>query len=143
MIREWTRNRDFCRPNIGFGGQGNKEGQVKMECPVCHLGTLEAMRVNYPARKDGRWVLVENVPAMVCDVCGERTYTADIATRIMAVLSPTSVPIEARWTPVYDFDRINTAAPATIPEISTGAVLAGMALIGSTYIEPTYEPAVA
>ena len=110
-----------------------------MECPVCHLGTLELLSVNYPVRKDGRWVLVENVPAMVCDVCGERAYSAEVTTRLLAVLSPTSVPIEFRWTPVYDYDRISTAAPATIQEISTGITDGG-----STAVAPTiYEPAVA
>jgi YgiT-type zinc finger domain-containing protein len=43
-------------------------------CDFCD-GTLEARTVTVDWRGGGRLVVIENVPALVCDRCGERYFS--------------------------------------------------------------------
>lgn len=42
-----------------------------MTCPVCGQGDLHAGSTTFAADADGTVVVVRNVPADVCEVCGE------------------------------------------------------------------------
>lgn len=43
-------------------------------CPRCHTGKLELKKVVYVQWQDPNLVIVDRIPAMVCDNCGEKTY---------------------------------------------------------------------
>lgn len=43
-------------------------------CPVCHVGRLQPRATSYVRWLGDRLLVVHRVPAVVCDVCGERAY---------------------------------------------------------------------
>lgn len=51
-----------------------------MECHYCG-GRLEKRHVEHVGRwgEEGRWVLVKDVPALVCTQCGERFFLPGVA----------------------------------------------------------------
>ena len=40
------------------------------KCTACHTGTYKDKPVLFSARRGDRLLVVEDVPALVCDVCG-------------------------------------------------------------------------
>ena len=42
-----------------------------MKCFVCRNGDTKLGRITYHAERDGRSVLVRDVPAAICNQCGE------------------------------------------------------------------------
>ena len=47
-------------------------------CYFCVRGTVEEKRVTVALRWGGTLVIIENVPATVCNACGERSYAASV-----------------------------------------------------------------
>lgn len=43
-------------------------------CPSCHLGRLRKQIMVYVQWYGDNLLVANRMPAMVCDVCGERTY---------------------------------------------------------------------
>ncbi|RME76880.1 MAG: YgiT-type zinc finger protein [Chloroflexi bacterium] len=43
-------------------------------CPTCHTGRLQKRLVSYLEWHGGALLVVNKMPAIVCDVCGERIY---------------------------------------------------------------------
>jgi HTH-type transcriptional regulator/antitoxin MqsA len=50
-----------------------------MTCEVCDNTTFHAARVSQGYNVDGRLCWVEDIPAEICDRCGEANFTAEIA----------------------------------------------------------------
>jgi YgiT-type zinc finger domain-containing protein len=50
-----------------------------MTCEVCGNQSFRATRVSQGFNVDGRLFWVEDIPAEVCDRCGEANFTAEIA----------------------------------------------------------------
>ena len=42
-------------------------------CPICHVGKLREKKTTFTQVFDGQVIVMPNVSALVCDVCGERT----------------------------------------------------------------------
>ena len=51
-------------------------------CDLCRGGRLEETRVQTALWEGERLVVVEEVPALVCNGCGERFYDDETATRL-------------------------------------------------------------
>jgi YgiT-type zinc finger domain-containing protein len=51
-------------------------------CDLCSAGRLRSRQVREYYRTGRRLVVMERVPAYVCDKCGERYYDADVAKRM-------------------------------------------------------------
>jgi len=51
-------------------------------CDLCQAGRLRSRQVREYYRFGKRMVVMEGVPAWVCDRCGERYYTAVVAKRM-------------------------------------------------------------
>jgi YgiT-type zinc finger domain-containing protein len=49
------------------------------KCSICKTGTLRPGMTNVTHERDGHVVVVKNVPAEICDTCGEYYLDADIA----------------------------------------------------------------
>ena len=43
-------------------------------CPHCHTGKIEWRKVVYVQWQSPDTVIVDHIPAKVCDNCGEKTY---------------------------------------------------------------------
>ncbi len=54
-------------------------------CALCN-GKLEEGTTEFMARASGEVVIINNVPALVCEQCGEAYYTVEISRKIDAVM---------------------------------------------------------
>lgn len=43
-------------------------------CPTCHIGQMLLKKVPYVQWYDGKHIVVDRIPALVCDRCGELSY---------------------------------------------------------------------
>ena len=55
-----------------------------MKCLVCHLGMVER-HVALDLRYGGELVVVEEVPATVCENCGERVFTPEVTRQVQTL----------------------------------------------------------
>lgn len=75
------------------------------QCNVCR-GHLKHQKVTYTQFHKGKLVVVENVPAWVCEQCGERYYDPDVAERLLTVIRSGRAPDRMIEVGVYDLDRV-------------------------------------
>ncbi len=52
--------------------------------------------------RNGRFIIIENVPAWVCEQCGETLYDPEVVDQIQAVVWSDKPPVRTIETPVYD-----------------------------------------
>lgn len=57
-----------------------------ISCPMCHVGKLHERYVTHSQIFEGHLVVINHVPAMVCDVCGERILDRDVLARLSGLL---------------------------------------------------------
>jgi YgiT-type zinc finger domain-containing protein len=55
-------------------------------CPVCHVGKLRERTLNYTQVYDGQFIVIPNVHALVCDVCGEKVLDHTMLGRLYGLL---------------------------------------------------------
>jgi YgiT-type zinc finger domain-containing protein len=55
-------------------------------CPVCHVGKLQERTVNYTQVYEGQFIVIPNVHALVCDVCGEKVLDHVVLGRLYGLL---------------------------------------------------------
>lgn len=56
------------------------------KCHVCHSIDARETLVSEMFEIDGKFYLVENIPATVCSRCGEEVFSREIAERIRSML---------------------------------------------------------
>ena len=71
------------------------------ECTLCSEGQYLDKHIVFSFRRGDRLVVIEGVPALVCDVCGGRIITEDTAREIERVA--TGTPIDSA--PLYHFPQ--------------------------------------
>ncbi len=73
------------------------------ECNVC--GSKEAVRkpVSQVFDVDGKPVLVENIPALVCARCGEATVDLEVGEKIRMMIHGESKPVRSIAVDVFDY----------------------------------------
>jgi YgiT-type zinc finger domain-containing protein len=64
------------------------------ECHICGHGKARDERVSEVFTVDGRRVLVEHIPAQVCERCGEATFSSDTAEQIRELVHGHSQPVK-------------------------------------------------
>ena len=57
-----------------------------MRCLTCKNGTMEQSTTTYFAHLKNCYVIIENVPCMKCDQCGEEFFTASVLEKIEDIL---------------------------------------------------------
>lgn len=57
------------------------------KCPTCGAGSLRPGTTVFAADVDGTVVVVRNVPASVCDVCGEAYIDEGVSEEIEATIN--------------------------------------------------------
>jgi YgiT-type zinc finger domain-containing protein len=79
------------------------EASAATICPYCH-GRCEAQIITLTLRRSpARFAVIRNVPADVCQVCGESQFTLPTTLRLLTALQEESTPVEVALTPIYDF----------------------------------------
>ena len=71
------------------------------ECTLCHSGAYEEKLVVFSARRDGRLIVVEDVPALVCGTCGDQVFTEEASRGIERALEGEP----AYSSPIYRFPQ--------------------------------------
>jgi len=74
-----------------------------MMCEVCGIGERQEKLIRYSLLFDDKLVVVEHVPASVCDHCGETTLTPDVVERLQEMGWQSRPPVKVLETPVYEF----------------------------------------
>ena len=65
--------------------------------------TLGELRVNYILEMDGKFVVIQNVPARVCLETGERLFSPQTVERLQQIVWEHRQPTRVIETPVFDF----------------------------------------
>jgi HTH-type transcriptional regulator/antitoxin MqsA len=74
-----------------------------MKCDVCGVGERRQELIRYHVEFGGKLVVVEHVPALVCDHCGEISIAPQVASSVQRTVWGAKPPIRAIETPVYEF----------------------------------------
>ncbi len=73
-----------------------------MNCDVCG-SPMNEETVTYTIHLEEKLVVVEHVPAKVCDQCGERLCSAETVERLQKTVWEQRSPSRMLQTPVFDF----------------------------------------
>jgi YgiT-type zinc finger domain-containing protein len=65
--------------------------------------TMVERKVTYTLEKDGKFVIVENVPARVCLETGEQFFSPETVERLQRMILEDEKPKKVIQTPVYEF----------------------------------------
>lgn len=60
-------------------------------------------RVTYTLQVDDRFFVIENVPARVSELTGERFFSPETVERVQAIVWGQSTPVRVLETPVFQF----------------------------------------
>ena len=74
---------------------------MNKECSVCH-GQMMQKLVTYNQLFEGNFILVENVPAWVCEQCGDILYDPDIVEKLQNHIWSHPEPSRSVTVPVFD-----------------------------------------
>jgi YgiT-type zinc finger domain-containing protein len=73
-----------------------------MTCDLCSSPLVER-EVSYATELDGKWIIIERVPAKVCPQCGEKLFSASQVERLQQIAREQQAPCRIVETPVFDF----------------------------------------
>jgi YgiT-type zinc finger domain-containing protein len=72
-------------------------------CPNCG-GPCEEQNITLPLRSTPHtYIIMRNVPAEVCQTCGETQFSMPTTLRLMAVVQTDRTPDDFILTPIFDF----------------------------------------
>lgn len=74
-------------------------------CDVCG-GKLRRTVTTYTQEYEGKMIVVENVPAWVCDQCGESYFDPDVVEQVQTLIWSGAKPARFIETPVYDLNAV-------------------------------------
>ena len=60
--------------------------QPRSTCPRCQIGLMRATQLPYTVIENGKLVSVPDMPARVCDVCGNRDFDREAVKRLYLML---------------------------------------------------------
>ena len=77
-------------------------------CYFCQKGVLEGKKVTVDFRWGDKLIVIEEVPAKVCNECGERYYSAEVSRKMemIAKEGKTDRIIEVPLTKLHEADSI-------------------------------------
>ncbi len=65
--------------------------------------TMRETRVNYTLEMEGKFFIIENVPARVCEETGEQFFSPETVERLRQTIMGQEKPKKTIETPVYEF----------------------------------------
>lgn len=72
-------------------------------CHVCGFNEAEEAFVDEVFNLNGVHVLVEHIPAIVCDRCGEKTFSRETTERVRQLVQGDVEPVRAIPLHVFEF----------------------------------------
>lgn len=57
-----------------------------MKCVSCKYGDMKEAKTTYFSQLKNCYVIIENVPCLKCDQCGEEFFTTSVAEKIEEIL---------------------------------------------------------
>ena len=72
-------------------------------CTICGSAARQEKLVEEVFRIDGQYVLVDHIPASVCDRCGDETFSRETADRIRLLVRGEAKPTRSIAVKVFDF----------------------------------------
>lgn len=79
-----------------------------MSCVFCG-GSTVSQEVTFIYEQDEQVLLIQNVPAEVCTVCGEKSFSPETTAEIMRFAKQQFQPIKLLEVPVFDYGSQITA----------------------------------
>jgi HTH-type transcriptional regulator / antitoxin MqsA len=76
---------------------------VMFQCHVCGNTKERTELVSEIFNIDGRFLLVEQIPAQVCTNCGEPTFSREVTERVRQMVHSEVKPVRSINLPVYAF----------------------------------------
>ena len=76
-----------------------------MNCPICKAN-YENKPVSITLNYQGKWIIVENVPALVCEQCGEQSFEPAVVDKMQHMIWNKKKPNRYIKTPIYDLSEI-------------------------------------
>ena len=61
-------------------------------CHYCRLGNLHRCSITYANWHGGRFIVVSNMPAWMCDVCARSEVDAEALNRLLPLIGPVTQP---------------------------------------------------
>jgi len=80
------------------------------KCHICHSEDSHTEFVNEIFQIDGKFYLVENIPATVCSRCGEETFSRETTERIRVMLHGDAEPITSISVDVFSYQPESKAS---------------------------------
>ncbi|MGB7087180.1 MAG: YgiT-type zinc finger protein [Phormidesmis sp.] len=74
----------------------------------CHVCGSEAARTDYVSEVfdiDGKFYLVEGLPACVCERCGEEVFSRETTERVRAMLHGETQPVRSIHLDVFSYGK--------------------------------------
>ncbi len=71
-------------------------------CPRCKSDALVAQKIQYSQEFEGNFYIIEQVPAYVCEQCGEIILSESTAEKIQDLIWSGAKPQRTRSVPVYE-----------------------------------------
>lgn len=68
-------------------------------------GHLTLQRVNRLQLYENRWVIIENLPALVCAQCGERYFTPQVHDLVVDLIRGQTPPERREVVDIYDAEK--------------------------------------
>jgi YgiT-type zinc finger domain-containing protein len=65
--------------------------------------TMRETKVTYTLEMDGKFYIIENVPARVCEETGEQLFSPETVERLQQTIRGQEKPKKTIETPVYEF----------------------------------------
>ena len=72
-------------------------------CPVCHSQDSREELVEEIFQIDGKYVLVDRIPATVCVRCGEETFSRETTERVRLLVHGDAKPTKSLALQVFEF----------------------------------------
>jgi YgiT-type zinc finger domain-containing protein len=80
------------------------------KCHVCNSEESHTELVNEIFEIDGKFYLVERIPALVCSRCGEEIFSRETTERIRAMLHGEAEPIKSISIDVFSYQPKSKAS---------------------------------
>ncbi|CAN2041241.1 YgiT-type zinc finger domain-containing protein [Candidatus Magnetomoraceae bacterium gMMP-15] len=73
-----------------------------MKCVLCG-GKIEKKKVTFIYDYDENYIVIKNVPAEICELCGERTYSPETTDRLIMFANNQFKPLKEIEIPLFDY----------------------------------------
>jgi YgiT-type zinc finger domain-containing protein len=81
----------------------SKEENLMFKCHVCGSEESHSEFINEVFNIQGRFYLVENIPAMVCSHCGEEVFSQETTEQVRVILQEPKQPSRSIPLDVFSF----------------------------------------